>query len=499
MLDLACSVWKTSVDAAINRLAAVGLLPARANNIELEIAVREVKRRTDYLDLWEQAKTYYPNCISPDIAVIRRKYGLQLSISYDRWKDGPSRLFGALPYPEIRAGWFRDSTDNHNLYQVLKGSRWTEVLMTPFYDMPGRIRAFAFLGRNGDRPGDETFRRTGGVSIHGNDAGLAGVDILPYAVPGPDVIAVDDHMLMLHMQVRTYRVSLIALPMVTWRDDGEYRTSGAWSMLSHKRIIFWTMDLDARVVRQAVECDGFLSIAGPGNMSPAGINHYYRTHPGVDMLRTIKQKARPWPQALGAWLAASSEGEKETLWSALERNGADVSYILRKLGNAAPVGLLSRPGPGKRMIRAGNDRKIITEDGDAWFVQTNKGKSRCEICNAVLRVTHVIKDTGTQELFYRGMIRYKGREIPFVAPMAEIRKNAMAWMDAKMIDSGVGILIVQPRYKHQLHQIAIMFQEPEFVTDSVARWVHRLPPESPAAARRVVSHPVLPGLPAPKN
>jgi hypothetical protein len=169
MIDLVGKVWNTSPAVVMSQLAAAGAVTAP----ELVTAEAVANHKREYPDyrqrmdlLWSQARDNFRYNCCPDVATISRMYGiLPPDMSPERWKEGPGLFVGAIDHQIIEktfhpsAGESDDRIRNASENRAFSGGKWKDVLVVPFYDLPGRIRAFALLGCQGDIPKDLVFRR----------------------------------------------------------------------------------------------------------------------------------------------------------------------------------------------------------------------------------------------------------------------------------------------------------------------------------------------------
>jgi len=477
MIELASASWGCEPGTALARLSEAGvqLPPECGDPAEVSAYVdRYPAYRRRMADLWAAAKANLPQSRSSDVGKIRTRHNLKLDVSLQRWRAGPGHLVGSIGWRDVEVAFnpsSATSSSGMSSYRVFKGKHWGEVLTVPFYDLPDRIRAFMFLGREGRPHLDQVFRRLtlGQGRADWSEAGLAGIESVALAGDPASVIATDDYLLNLQVQFRNFRSSMRSIPMVVWRDDGECRTRTAWSILGGKRVVFWAREIDHRVVMQAVETDGRISTAGPATPTREAMLHYLRLRPGNDLERVVLKHAKPWAEALRAWMAEAPEGKVQDLTLRLEQAGADVSYIFRQLGGDYHTTRVS-PMRGVQL----NDQQVV-EQHDRWYLEGSRrhGKGRRQVSNATLRLTHAIKDRETGTMHYRGVIRYKGTEIPFIEKLDTVRRKTAEWMAAKMLDAEAGVLAVGAM-RTNLHQIAVLFHEPVFVVDDLYKWVERL-------------------------
>jgi hypothetical protein len=129
--------------------------------------------------------------------------------------------------------------------------------------------------------------------------------------------------------------------------------------------------------------------------------------------------------------------------------------------------------------------------------EAGKGKIvRNRVCNAMLRITHVIKEEKTGSLFYRGEVRFRGETIQFIEIAETVRKKTAAWLERFLMEHGLGVFVCCPKFRRHLQDIAILFYEPAVVVDDVRKWVERRGEQQPESERVVVYKPnaVVPAL-----
>lgn len=503
IIELACKVWGCSMEVAMTRLASVGAIDASAIKSSKPFDVngaadqvnRLIKARRRLTDLWQAAGKRLPEMINTDATIARlcNRYGIRLDASPQRWASGPVQLLGAAHVTAIGRAFFPHVPESRRSkkHQVFTGRGWDEVLMVPYQDMPGRVVGFAFLGRNGERLHDEVYRYVGNSSDQAargyRDAGLACLNSVNLSSQGP-VLAVDDWVLAMRMHFRQFRSSAQPLPIVAWRDDssrmGGLRTGpGSWSALAGRQVVFWSTKLTPAVLGQAAAADASIAVyTGTLGMLPATdakLTTFLYKRPVSDLYHALCQHARPWREVWRKWLSEALDGAVDSFLLALDRIGYDSSQLLRQADiRNLNVPTLTRVSPA---VNVRGNRVI--EVGDTW--QSSKlnaiGKSKqqrivtYEICNAVLRITHAIKDRDSGKMFYYGRIRHRGRLVPFMAPLEMLRDgDVVAFMSEALSEAGLGVLAVDSGFRQHLHQAAILFHEPRFVVDAAWKWAAKV-------------------------
>lgn len=452
LAELAAAVWRVSLQQARQQLA-------------LGPDLSDYVRQQQAMAFWEAARQRFAHDLQAPLPRLRQQFGLNLEASSERWAAGPAQLVGSAPFKEAAT-----ACGKSNAFRRTDGRKWAQVLAVPFYDLPGRLCGFSFSGREGQTGADQVHIALKGSS----DGGLAWLPLIVRHNQARHVIAVEDWLLALRLHFRYLHQSLLPMPLVAWRDDGACRTRQAWAALGGRTLIFWASQLEERVLLQAVENDGLICLHGTQRMDSEAISHDLRLRPAMDLERTIVQKARPWAEALRLWLATGTEGDAAQLINRLEEAGADVSYILRSVGNGRSD--LRTPAT-KRGIPWGKDRVI--EQGDRWCLVGRK--QQVELANATFRILHAIKDRQSGQVYYSGTIRHAGREIPYVAREEDVRDHTVQWLAAKLLEFELGVFACHARHAGSLHQLAVLFHTPQVVSDDLWRWTERLKTTEQAA------------------
>lgn len=471
LLSLCRAAWACSAAEALSRL---GLAATAAELDAYEAAAGAGSPAAAFDAFWAAARDRWPAAAGSagyapggPLRAAALDNGLVLDAGVQRWADGPGRLVGATTAGDVKALAGRGA---------VAGTGWkdrTYVAVAPAWALPGLPCGLACLAEGGRRPGDEAYVPLPGFAA----GGLSGVESIAMAGDPADVLAVDDWLLAVHVQCRTMRTTLRPLPLVAWRPDGRYATAaGAWACVGGRRVVFWASKLAAEVVARAAELDGLVALAGPAVVRPTtrDVERFLFDAPGQGLYRRLIRKARPWSAVLAAWLAVAEGGAAVDLVRRLEEMGADVSYVLRRAGRSAPAGwsLPAVAAPKKVRIKGAT----VVEQAGRWVAEPDRNHGRAgrrsEVCNAVLRLTHAVKDRRSGEVYYLGYVLKDDRRCRFVERVQTVRDKPAAVMAAALEAAGGGVLNAARGY--DLHQIAVLFREPRFVTDDLYKWVEKM-------------------------
>jgi len=426
-----------------------------------------VEYRRRLKDLWQQAQKYLNNRLSPTLSYLRQAYGLQCHMSLERWQEGPGQLVGAAAVSQVEAAFVpgvlqpRDGPGPQYCVgqRIFKGLGWDDVLLTPFYDLPGRVAGFMFLGRRGVNPADQVFhaleRRQGqGQKYRPYEAGLAWLPQLCRDSPDREFLAISDPWLALRLQLRHFQGFSTPLPLTVWHDGPAGRTSRqAWQILEGRRVVIWSWQLDHRAVYQAIQANADIALAGPEEPTARSLAHYARQHIPIDLVRRILSRARPWREALGRWARDASEGAIEELLLNLESYGVDVADLCRS-SPALRCGKWCQPSRLPEKVVLLDGRRFI-ERSDGWYHCTKDHKF-LKIVDGVIRVERVEATENPQGQIYHGKVLFRGELIPFRVKLGPRYRLARAVKDM-LLHQDKGVLYLSIHYHKYLEELALLF------------------------------------------
>lgn len=476
MLTLAGKIWGMSPGAALEKMVSLGLPFAEEHLTPEKIESYEQQhpqRQHRFQQLWQASQEHLiRNARSTTVNHLRHRFRLHLDVSSERWRNGPNRLFGALPFTAVEGCFYPGSmrcdynkkSRNPSMMRMFRGRHWDDVLVMPWYDLPERICAFSFVGRNGDA--NDHVMRPLRLMPNGRketiEAGLYGLPIaLEPNVFGRYLFAVDDPFLAARIQMRHFGVSTTALPIVAWHDSDGLCTDKAWQALDGRTTIFWSWRMTARVLNQAIKANGYLCLAGPEELTIQNIDHYIRLCSARDLLHKLQRQAKPWAHALSDWIRESNEGAVAELMLHLRRyqspeeiaKHCDVD-ARQRLEPLLPAGATAAH------VMVGRHKVFEKLEGGWYFInQDTRARDAEQIIDASLRLDEVFYEKG--EAHYRGRIIYRGETLPFIIKAKSLGRRTARWMYDFVLDAGKGCLKIRPGWSRSaLLQISLAFQEP---------------------------------------
>lgn len=480
MIQLASKAWKIGIQSTVIKLHKLGC-PIPQEKLLAEAIDGYVKRHIDgrkkLADFWEESrKDLYQNH-DADLQTLRYKLGIRCDISRERWIDGPSHLLGSSDKGTVEvlfapnAAWLGGRTQgripiNPSATRIFRGRRWNKVLVMPFYDLPGRISGFMFMGRDG-KPEDFAWKRPN-VSPKHKEIGLGMMTTVWEGEQkyGNIVFALQDPLVALQLQMKQFRENGRPLPIVTWMNTATQRTNHAWHSLHDKKIVFWAPSLDANTVTKAIQTDSWISTAGPANQTLRKyIDHTF--HDGLT--RRITKAAKRWSGAVAKSLEKMENHEIEDLFLQLHLTEPQIDRVLDNCNQdtAERTRLLLNESVRQRAVIM-KGKEVIEKDTGWWTCIHGKEEL---ISDAILKIEQVIYQPRSGKTYYRGNIFYYGDLVPFCALKETVETETGKWMQKQLLVARKGLMRFRSSWGRDLVELAQDFHKPEFLEgDTMIGW-----------------------------
>lgn len=444
LTELAAAVWQVPLTSAVRRLAAVGLpLPAECLTDEaLEAYVQGYPRRQQLATaLWKRAQERLAFEYNPGINTLRQRLGLATRFSRERVSAGPGRLFGMAPDKEVENLFFDPDYDARKSRSSLFRGPRGYVLVVPYMSAPRRIGAFGFVTHGGKL----VYR-----AIRGNEAGLLGLD-LALDQGFSTLLAVNDPLLLLRLQVRHFHSSLAPLPLVAWLDVPQAATSNAWAVLDHAQIVHWAFQVTPALLRQCQRTDGRLILRGPGKPTPANVGHFLRQQPPLELTRRLVRDAKPWREVVRDWLRHGPAGQVQGVVREMRDDAEDLE-LLRECDPGHPQ--LQRHGrPNIRMAKI--DGRDYVEQGGRWYQR--KAHRDHLLLPGTIEVQQIVSRGGKPT--YHGAVRLGERVVPF-AWTKNFKTAFPGYLSKVLLEQGITTPL---KSQFDYLRLALCFREPQIL------------------------------------
>jgi hypothetical protein len=453
MIELAAAAWNLDVPAAIGKLQNLSLAGPFAGEQVQGYLDHHLGFRRRVSEFWEAARRELSQGGSPCSRMLLRKFGIVGDVGLSTWAAGGGQFVGAASHKQIE-DLFRPGS------QLFQDKSWEEVLVTPFYDFPGRICGFLLFGDEGKKPeGDWAY-----MPLHlssGSAPGQAGLGTYSTLFAGPHpqfgdtTFVLDNPFVALRLQLRHLRSSFTALPIVIAHYDHVAETRDVWRQAPARDWIFW--GTHPAILRQAKAARGRVSTY---QLTPAMREQGLRGHEPQQWLQLVRKEARSWQSVLRAELDRATATGAEELLVAMEMSPDECRGFIAESPDQLRA-KLERVNPDRlshRRVHFGQ-RTVVESDTGWHLLGTDE-----QICNATLRIEEVLH-CGADRIYYRGFARMNGEDHPFTVDGAAVKRQGLLRVvhDA-LLRSGAGVLNYEPRWNKQSAYIAMQLHPPDLVT-----------------------------------
>lgn len=483
MIELAAAVWKLEVPATVSRLKRLGFSVSDSADDVAAYQRHHVEYRGRLQQLWNEALARLDE--SRMLIRLCHHLGMMCDPPEELRAGGPAAILrgtnavtvercfapGAMKHADARP-----QRNNPSEGAIFRGGAWDEVLMVPFYDLPWRICAFAFMGRRADLMQDIVFKRAnlGPPRALSYEAGLA---MHPRALEVSErwddtIIAMGDLITAWRLQMRHVECHLWPLPVVAWHDShnhptwhaGTYlvRTREAWDLLGGRKIVFWMPVATVATFQQAIHTSGKISTVGPREPDEDSVREYCWKFTPEDLCKHIQEHARPWPEVLSRHLDALTGPALEDFLAKLEIGGVDLDEVTTQLAHGTRLRLARVRSSAFNYRCLDYEGHTTIEKNNVWYMEGRKGVDEL-ITNAVLRIDARVWNPNDEEIYYAGRVCYEDKVVEFCETKETIERDCFDWLDKLLMRRILECLIGNPGWSRRLVPIAMKFQKPVII------------------------------------
>jgi hypothetical protein len=468
MIQLAASVWNTSIRGTLLKLESLGFnIPGFAEDRDYTIRCYErfLGRQKRYRDLWAEAGDgRVTQQKEPRAALTAMGIGTQFTGKIKSKMPVGSHTCDAIidtykPGQRHRSETRKGTGSFHSKYGGLyRGGGWSEVIVMPFYDLPNRISMFRTWGRYGrDREiGEATVCRSKDA-----DAGLSfDLDLLKRKKK--TVFAFQDVNRYLKLQFKSLRQQQGLLPLVLWHTDDHRKTRKAWRMLSHHKIVFWAPEVTPDLMLQAILANGFICHTNAGSGKEKQIHELFEKHTPDSTLTRMKGQARHWTYAMDKFCKEADPAKVEELFLFLRVEKIGVERVLEAVHSSTADMARSMLHEDKyRRYQVGNT--YIVEQNGIWYREHNTAESDI-VSNCVYRLDDLVRYPNSDKMQYRGRAFFKGQEIPFTADLEKFERNPLKWLHDELVARNIGVVSYDRQWSCKTLEVVKRAHTPKLIT-----------------------------------
>jgi hypothetical protein len=460
-VELLCQAWHLGVCAALRKANSLGIDFPPTALLEATAAsytTNRIEPRQRALAFWQRAQQHFSGGESSTIRGFQHQLGLRSTVT-------EHLLIGSASIQAVRSLLHPSAEgDKKRKTHYFKGKHWGDVLVFPFWDLPGRLCGFLFIGRSLTAPHDFIYRMAPEFSQMGRrpapmEAGLAMLPaaLLSSADFGHDTLFVmDDPLLALRLQFRWLRANLVPAPIVVIYADNQFQTMRVWDWCPRTEVLFWSPQLNGRLLAAARRANAQISTL---HMSPQSLESNLHHWSAAGWLRAIRRARQPWHNVLQKVLRQLPDARAEELLLSMGLPDAEQHAFATTcdtdLRQRLERILVDRPQA--RQIVYGRHRVI--ERDNSWYLDNGR-----QICNFVVRIERILQ-TDAGRTYYRGVVCCEGKTAPFLERADFVDKRGLwSWCRGHIVRHGLGIPIFNIGWCRHALELALRFCPPQLVS-----------------------------------
>jgi hypothetical protein len=459
MLNLAATIWETTEVLAAKNLRIKGIIPDYFY-FEKALGIYQAKcldLRKKHLELWKKATDNSLIFESGELRDTLKALNITVPKNSDEWNKGMGKLVGAAHRRDIEEAIAVPSDMGERRYTRMTGDsrpfvgKWRNMLIIPFFDMPGRIREFRFISHNGN-----SLQYASKMLCHRRIITrlpiLAFFDQIASASSEEDLIVVDNLEVALALHSRNLRETGQMLPLCAIADT---QMISLGINLHPYKFTLWNPELSVDIFKGLKESGVKVYLNEKSDWSKFDLQKF---KPKV-WIDKVREGRKPILEVLDGWLDKVGTIEAQVAVGGIAFSSEDVDAISGD----------QYPNLNKTLkslsVSAG---KTITLNGEQFYEKENgwfSKKKNNPISTVKIKIDKIIaKEDKTINI---GEIIYSGKSYPFYDEDGELDSDPCELIRKILIKDGKICLGINERYAKHFKSIAMMFNPPEIVKESV--------------------------------
>lgn len=443
MITLASRAWKLGINEVLHRFGMHDGIPdvvrdRHAIATYIENFHEPLMRMQQF---WETCQLNHIRAETGGLRVLQNRFGT--GSATDDWRERTGQFVGSSSKHEVdcvmqpikTANWDETKSRRSGSFpsQTFKGHKWNELLVVPFWDMPGRISAFLFIGRDGNVANDCVYKS---LIRDSQDAGLAMLPALlngKHPQFGHTKFVMTDVDVAIRFHARHSRDHSRVLPLAVAWDDERHATSDIWKWLTVQNLVFWGTD-KLKAIGHAKRANGTVSLL---NVTATELDTNMRNYSPTEWLDRMRQTAVPWVVALQEHMKLLQDHELDEAVGKLGLQGQELEMFI----TGCPDELRER-------VRFASNNRVFTSrtqfekhwviaKNDGWYLERT---GEC-ISNMAVKIEQSMT-TLDHKTYYRGYIEFEGEKYQFTEKATLLDRGLLAWAQTYLRDhcrAGVGV------------------------------------------------------------
>jgi hypothetical protein len=461
LINLAAAVMDVPEKTAISNLLSKKIIPS-SYNIDDTIKTylnKNFESRKTHNKFWEEAKK---SNLVYECSLIRetlRALNIPVPSSIEDWRSTMGQLVGFCTKRQAESGveYLRslvnangDKTPENNAYRTFKGN-WTNMLVIPFFDVPGRIREFKFLTfDNGGLKSTSRYLTHRKVAL--KYCSMAFFDTIYDKCANKDVVVVDDFIEGLKLHGKNFKETNQFLPLVAVSDIDSFDSLKAFT---NNKFVYSNPKLSCETFKFYKTGNLLLSTKTP---EPADSIIASKVKASAWLDSVIKSGRRCF-DVLEEWLTTANQFEAEAAVGLLEMQPSDwVEVESGKYPNMSKYIKNLPTAVHKTAVVQGEE---FFENEYGWFCK----KNGIMVSAARVQVDTMSVNKGKIKCYGFIYIKDKPR-IEFIDSQGQLHGNAYKYIEKTLAANGIFNHGLNRKYRHCLKDLAFSFSNPKMANES---------------------------------
>lgn len=406
-------------------------------------------QRKKHNEFWKAATSNMMHYENPDLRDCLRELRIPLPSNVETWKNGMGKLMGFASKKDTE----RAIAVSHGFEEKLTGAHrpfvggWKNVVIVPFYDLPGRIREFVFYGYvDGQLRTSRKFLSH--RKIYDDCCSLSFLDSIIKYSKESNLVLVENLEKALMMHASNFRDSKDILPLVAISDVTKIKF--LLKLLSNKLVI-WNPEISQKTLKAIHNSKIDVRIDEPNpltsesafrKMSPKSWCRFASDN-AIKPIEVIEK----WAEQDNLYLAQSVIGQLEF---SLEEEKAINKEVYPKIKSVLKS---IRNQVGKTITVRGEE---IQEKETGWWSGNN-----C-ICEGTLKIYEVYNFSKNYSV-YSGYVRFRKKRIKVFVPKKKLQDKILEFIASTVLKHFKKVCLYDKSYESKSWEIALKFNDPKVI------------------------------------
>lgn len=413
------------------------------------------KAHLKHMAFWEKCKSSDLIFTSTEVRTTCEKLGISVPRDARYWQNGMGKMIGFASREDCESGTAPpkmheeddpcEYTKHSGDYRSFIGKHWKNVIVVPFFDMPGRIREFKFISMNEGRLvyANKILHHR---KIHQKSAALAFFDQIVKGTNHEDLVVTDTLETAIRLHAKQLKEGRSLLPVVSVADFGQ---------LDFLKSLF---PFKFTICNPKLGVETFPAIKASRSKVyiDSNANTVLAKSSTITWLDVVRNSAKDWKEVLENWLLTVRKPEAQAAVGNIEFSTQDFQEIDQ--GNYPSISdvLKSLDRHNHRVVTVMGEKFYQTTDG--WILLSNHNV----ISAATVTIQSIFKDTDDREKI-AGYVSYKQKKHLFFKPSVELKDKGADFIRDVLVDNGIVCVDVDKRFTKFFYDIALAFHTPKVV------------------------------------